>query len=119
MSYRFVRFICLATLCACLPSVSAAEIGKKTYDTYAMTHQGDPARGKILFENKKLLACTNCHSTDGSASKAGPDLQSIGDKFGRRELVEAILSPSASIAVGYSNTIVHTKSGDDLLGVVK
>jgi putative heme-binding domain-containing protein len=49
----------------------------------------------------------------------GPDLSTIGDKFGRRELVEAVLSPSAEIAVGYERTIVRTRAGDVIDGVIK
>src|SRR5436305_11250286 len=56
---------------------------------------------------------------DGSAGRAGPDLQTIGDKFVRSELIDAILHPSANIAVGYSSTVVTTKSGDAFVGVVK
>jgi len=38
---------------------------------------------------------------DGSSSKAGPDLFAVGDKFPRRDLIRAVLEPSAEIAVGY------------------
>jgi putative heme-binding domain-containing protein len=49
----------------------------------------------------------------------GPDLFAAGDKFGRRELVEAVLRPSATIAVGYSTTIVRTRDGEVYAGIVK
>src|SRR6185312_10284023 len=89
------------------------------YQHFAMTHQGDAAVGRSLFLDEQKLACTRCHAIDGSASKAGPDLSAIGDKYGRDELIQAILSPSASIAVGYSSTIVKTKSGDVYEGIIK
>src|SRR4051794_28703377 len=75
------------------------------YQSYAMTHRGDAARGKALFENDQRLACARCHATDGRGGKAGPDLFAVGDKFGRFELVESMLAPSKTIAVGYSTTI--------------
>jgi putative heme-binding domain-containing protein len=84
-----------------------------------MTHQGDAERGKALFNTEQRLACSRCHSVDGKGAKAGPDLFSIGDKLGRRELIESVLFPSATIAVGYSTTIVKTKSGEVLDGVLK
>src|SRR5206468_3097628 len=65
------------------------------------------------------LACTRCHTTDGTAGRAGPDLSTIGDKFPRPELINNILQPSAAIAVGYETTIVTTRSGDAVVGVVK
>ena len=42
-----------------------------------------------------------------------------GDKFPRQELIRAIQEPSASIAVGYGTTILETKSGEELQGVIK
>jgi putative heme-binding domain-containing protein len=90
------------------------------YQAFAMTHAGDPARGRALFGDEQRLGCGRCHSIDGSSSKVGPDLRAAGDKFGRRELVESVLYPSASIAVGYSTTIVKPRGGEDeFVGVVK
>ncbi|HEY0549882.1 MAG TPA: PQQ-dependent sugar dehydrogenase, partial [Verrucomicrobiae bacterium] len=64
-------------------------------------------------------ACAKCHSVDGRNGKAGPDLLAVGDKFPRRELIRAVLEPSAEIAVGYGTTIVETKLGEEFQGVVK
>jgi len=58
------------------------------------------------FADEQKLACAKCHSIDGTASKAEPDLQSAGDKFGRSDLLDAILTPSAVIAPGYETVIV-------------
>src|SRR5690349_20272550 len=102
---------------------SAAEApkppAKDKYQAFAMTHPGDVGRGRKLFLDEQRLACARCHTTDGTGGRAGPDLFAIGDKFGRRELIEAVLSPSATIAVGYSTTVVKTKSGETYAGVVK
>lgn len=84
-----------------------------------MSHEGDAARGKAIFNDENRAACVKCHTTDGSAGKAGPDLLSIGDKFPRRDLIEAILEPSAAIAVGYGATTVETKSGEEVTGIIK
>lgn len=92
---------------------------RQQYQSFAMTHQGDAAHGKSLFEDEQRLACTKCHTTNGKPDKAGPDLSAIGDKFGRAELVESILYPSATIAVGYSTTVVKTRSGEVVQGVIK
>ena len=92
---------------------------KDKYQSFAMTHSGDAARGKALFNDPQRLACGRCHSTDGKGPKVGPDLFAVGDKFGRRELVEAVLWPSATIAVGYSTTIVRTRDGEVYSGIVK
>lgn len=88
------------------------------YRRYAWTREGDIARGKQLFEEQRLN-CAQCHSIDGSGSKAGPDLFAAGDKFGRRDLVEALLTPSAVISPGYGTVIVERHDGEEVQGVLK
>src|SRR5260370_110955 len=83
----------------------------REYRDFAMGHDGTATRGRELFNNEQRAACVKCHSVDGSSSKAGPDLFAVGDKFPRRELIRAVLEPSADIAVGYGTTIVETKAG--------
>lgn len=79
---------------------------------------GDPEKGKALFQDKKT-ACATCHTVDGKGGKVGPDLYAAGDKFGRKDLVEAILDPSASIMTGYATTVLTKRGGDSVLGVLK
>ncbi len=99
--------------------VPAVNSNLESYRKYALTHQGDVARGARLFADDQKLACSKCHSVDGRASKAGPDLFAAGDKFGRRDLVEAVLMPSAAIAPGYGTTVVETKAGTEYQGILK
>ncbi len=91
----------------------------REYRDFAMGHDGNATRGRELFNNEQRAACAKCHSVDGSSGKAGPDLFAAGDKFPRRELIHAVLEPSAEIAVGYGATTVETKSGEQFLGVLK
>jgi putative heme-binding domain-containing protein len=89
------------------------------YRRFALLHEGTPSSGKQLFNDERKIACSKCHTVDGTAGRAGPDLFAIGDKFGRRELIESILAPSQTIAEGYSATTVETKGGDVYTGVIK
>ncbi len=89
------------------------------YRRFAMLHEGDAVQGRKLFFNDQKLACANCHSVDGAAAKAGPDLFAAGDSFTRSDLIEAILFPSKVIANGYSTTVVETKAGGTYTGVIK
>ncbi len=98
------------------PAVSS---NLESYRKYALTHEGDVARGARLFADEQKLACSKCHSVDGRASKAGPDLFAVGDKFGRRDLVDAVLMPSATISPGYGTVIVETKAGAEYQGILK
>ncbi len=43
----------------------------------------------------------------------------MGDAFGRRDIVESVLKPSATIAPGYGTVIVETKSGSSFTGILK
>ena len=92
---------------------------RAAYADFAMQHEGNALRGKELFANESRSVCSVCHSVDGTSAKAGPDLSCVGDKFPRRELIRATMEPSASIAVGYGTTIVETKAGEQVQGVIK
>ena len=129
LTRHFLIFpLCLALVWSAeLPSAAQAPAAKapartpslEAYRKYATTHEGDVARGARLFADEQRFACAKCHSVDGSASKAGPDLLAAGDKFGRRDLVDAMLMPSAVISPGYGTVIVATKSGEEYQGILK
>ena len=89
------------------------------YRRFALTHDGDVTRGAKFFADEQKLACAKCHSLDDKGGKAGPDLYAVGDKFARKDLIEAILQPSATIAVGYTTTVVETKAGVEYTGIIK
>ena len=97
----------------------AATRRRDEYRRFALSHRGDAGRGRQLFLNEQRLACGKCHTTDGSGGRAGPDLHAAGDVFSRRDLADAILTPSANIAVGYGTTIIKTKSGETFDGIAK
>jgi putative heme-binding domain-containing protein len=113
-----MKFTVAAALLGC-GAVFAQSPSIKEYRDFAMGRDGDASRGKGIFLNDTKAGCARCHSIDGSASKAGPDLFAAGDKFPRRDLIQAILEPSAAIAVGYGTTIVETKAGEEITGVIK
>ena len=115
-----IRTLLVFPLLFALQSGLQAEVpSPEAYGKFALTHDGDAARGRKLFNDDPRLLCAKCHSIDGSASKAGPDLFAAGDAFGRRDLVDAILQPSATIAPGYGTIIVETKAGAVFQGVLK
>jgi putative heme-binding domain-containing protein len=111
-----VLFIGSAFASAAAP---ATQPSREAYRKFAMIHQGDPDAGKLLFLETQKTACAQCHTTDGKGGKAGPDLLAIGDKYGRDDLIEQVLIPSANIAVGFSTTVIRTKAGDMFQGIIK
>jgi putative heme-binding domain-containing protein len=113
----------LAGIAAVVLSVSAPlsagePPSREAYRKFALANEGDAEAGWRLFNDAQKVACAVCHTVDGKGGKAGPDLFAIGEKFGRRDLIQQVLEPSATIAVGYSTTVVRTKDGELLHGVV-
>lgn len=92
---------------------------KAAYADFAARHNGDAAKGRALFSDLTRTACGQCHTVDGSGSKAGPDLSGIGDKFGKADLIKSVLDPSSTIAVGYGTTVLTRKSGTVVTGVIR
>jgi putative heme-binding domain-containing protein len=50
--------------------------------------------------------------------KCGPNLEGVGDKFGREQLIRAILQPNADILSGYETTVIRTQDGEEHHGVL-
>lgn len=95
------------------------EVRKRPYRSAALSNPGRADAGHQLFLDEQRLGCTRCHTTDGSAGRAGPDLNAVGDKFTRSDLINAVLNPSSEIAVGYEATVITTRSDDAFIGVIK
>lgn len=113
-----ILLVPMAAVCQPAPP-QATPHTRQEYIDFAMNHNGDVERGRELFNDPKRTICARCHTTDGSSGKAGPDLFAVGDKFGRREMIRAVLEPSAEIAIGYDTTIVEDFSGEETQGVIK
>jgi len=101
------------------PALPVAAPPVEEYRRFALLHEGTPSSGRQLFNDERKTACSKCHTVDGTAGRAGPDLFAIGDKFGRREIIDSILSPSQTIAEGYAATTVETRDGDVYTGIIK
>lgn len=65
---------------------------------------GEATRGHDLFFGK--AACGQCHRVGNEGAKACPDLSQIGDIRTRRDFIESIAFPSATIARGYEPVTV-------------
>ena len=78
---------------------------------------GDVRRGQLVFNNAKST-CTACHSLGYLGGKFGPDLTSIGQVRNERDLLEAVVFPSASFVRSYEPMVVKMKSGTEMTGIV-
>ncbi|MCE2796170.1 MAG: HEAT repeat domain-containing protein [Planctomyces sp.] len=78
---------------------------------------GDLRRGHEVFMSRKA-ACNTCHKLGYGGGMLGPDLTSIGKARNRRDLLEAILFPSASIVRGYEPVVIELEDGRVVGGII-
>ncbi len=79
---------------------------------------GDVRRGQVVFVSAKA-ACTSCHAQGHLGGHLGPDLTNIGKVRTERDLLEAIVYPSASFVRSFEPFTIATKSGDDFSGIIR
>ncbi len=70
--------------------------------------KGDVRRGQAVF-NAEKTACISCHAIGFQGGKVGPGLTKIGQIRERRDLLEAVLYPSASFVSSYEPLIIQTQ----------
>jgi putative membrane-bound dehydrogenase-like protein len=79
---------------------------------------GDAKRGQVVFNGAKA-ACASCHKLGYVGGTLGPDLTRIGGIRSERDLLEAIVLPSASFVRSYEPFRVVTLDGKVFNGILK
>jgi len=82
-----------------------------------LRREGNADRGREVFFRTTTNACASCHRAGGRGQWIGPDLSTIGVKYGRDELVHSILSPSAAIGLAYRSVVAALASGRVVTGL--
>ena len=72
---------------------------------------------KTFFSNR--AACSACHKVAEQGGSIGPNLSQIGKIRKRRDLLEAIVFPSATIVNNYETWSVLTSAGRTHSGVIQ
>ncbi len=72
---------------------------------------GNAERGRELFLKSAGVQCRNCHRIDNQGKQVGPDLNEIGKKSTRAQILESILEPSKKIETPYLTYLVETANG--------
>ena len=71
---------------------------------------GDIRRGQLVFHSEKA-ACYSCHAIGYRGGNVGPDLTKIGSIRSERDLLEAIVFPSASLVRSFEPIAVAMSDG--------
>ena len=80
--------------------------------------KGDAQRGETLFNNRDKSKCITCHLKGEKGTRLGPDLTWIGAIRSERDLLEAIVFPSASIARYHEVVNIVTTDGKVVSGLL-
>ena len=79
---------------------------------------GDVPRGEAIFFGNRAI-CATCHRVAGRGGNLGPDLSEIGKIRSRRDLLEAIVYPSATIANGYESQVIVDPVDEINIGIIQ
>jgi len=72
-------------------------------------------KGKQMFA---LALCSRCHRFQGEGFPIGPDLTGVANRLGRKDLLQAIVSPSESIAQNYRGDVLELTGERILTGQI-
>lgn len=95
------------------PKVSTLKIDDAV--TRAVAENGDIELGAVLFER---MSCTKCHTTRKDQPPRGPFLGTIANTYKRKDLAEAILIPSKTLAQGFVTHVFALEDGTTVTGFV-
>jgi putative heme-binding domain-containing protein len=98
--------------------VDSAQQQAKLKELAPVLTGGDAKRGRVIFYGNKA-ACSSCHQVKGEGAQTGPDLSTIGAIRTGRDLLEAIVFPSASFVRGYEPFLVASKDGKIRNGILR
>jgi putative membrane-bound dehydrogenase-like protein len=79
---------------------------------------GDIRRGQRVFQSARA-ACSSCHLIGFLGGDLGPELSSVGIIRSQRDLLEAIVFPSASFVQSYESVVLTKTDGSALTGILK
>jgi quinoprotein glucose dehydrogenase len=83
-------------------------------------HGGDAELGKKIFLERTDVACLRCHKLHGvGGGQVGPDLDGVGKRLTREQILESIVFPNAQITPGYENLLITMKGGAVHAGLLR
>jgi putative membrane-bound dehydrogenase-like protein len=99
-------------------NADAAKQKARLEQMLAALSAGDIRRGQLVFHSEKA-ACYSCHAIGYRGGNVGPDLTKIGSVRADRDLLEAILYPSASFVRSFEPITIATVDGKTFNGLIR
>ena len=99
-------------------NVDAAKQKARLEQLMAALSAGDVRRGQLIFHSEKA-ACYSCHAIGYRGGTVGPDLTRIGSVRADRDLLEAIVFPSASFVRSFEPIAIATNEGKVFNGLLR
>ena len=78
---------------------------------------GNAEKGRAVFFRAGANSCGSCHRVQGNGQWIGPDLSTIGVKYGKDELIRSILSPSSAIGYSFRSLVLALADGRVITGL--
>ncbi|MBI2807359.1 MAG: HEAT repeat domain-containing protein [Planctomycetes bacterium] len=97
--------------------VDVAKQRARVDELMPLARGGSLEQGRDIFFGNKA-SCSACHAINNRGGGIGPDLGKIGAIRSSRDILEAIVFPSASFARGYEPYVVETKAGKTHTGIL-
>ena len=90
-----------------------------TLGLYAFALEGgDAQRGGNIFYRNESAQCVRCHAVFEYGGNVGPGLEAIANELSHRQLLEALIRPSARLAPGYETILITLTDGSTTAGTV-
>jgi putative heme-binding domain-containing protein len=99
------------------PDKVQVRLGQKVDSEAILKLTGNAARGKAVW-NSPTLQCRNCHRIGSDGHAIGPDLNVIGSRRTKAELLESIIEPSKKIEPEFQPAMLSLHDGRTLTGLI-
>jgi quinoprotein glucose dehydrogenase len=80
---------------------------------------GDGERGRQIFFERAQVSCVRCHKIQNIGGDVGPELSKIAVEKKRDYLLEAVVTPSKTIAKNFATAVIVDLDGVVHTGIVK
>lgn len=92
--------------------------GETTEDYLDVLYGGDANKGRSIFMWYSNAQCVRCHAVEDRPGTVGPSLYGISNRLSRKQLLEAMIEPSARLAPGYGSVVLNLTDGSRVSGIL-